>query len=172
MRTAGNLGSIFRHPASIALTVLLGAIIGGMLIGLASCSEVEPPTAGGPLPPEPSIELVEVAPMAVTALQDSLVFYLRYTDGDGDLGFAEADSGVVYLTDQRFPLTEIYHVPPMAPEGSDVAVTGVWSIILFNTIMADPAAVSEEATFSIRIRDRAGNWSNTVTSSAVAISAP
>lgn len=171
MRTAGKLGSIFRHPASIALTVLLGAVIGGMLIGLASCSEVEAPTAGGPLSPKPTIELVEVAPTAVSALQDSLVFYLRYTDGDGDLGFLEADSAVVYLTDNRFPLTEEYHVPPVAPIGDEIAVTGVWLLVLGRTIMQDPTADTEIATFSVRVRDRAGNWSNTEISEPLSISA-
>lgn len=138
---------------------------------LASCGK-EASLPNPPIPPEPVIELLEVRPDVVTAFEDSVVFELRYTDGDGDLGFAEADSAVVYLTDERFPLTEAFHVPPMAPGGEPVAVTGVWSVVLPRTILEDPAAAQESAVFSLRIRDRAGNWSNTVQSGEVTVIAP
>ena len=148
---------------------LLSALAASSVIMLAACGES--PMPNPPIPAEPSIRLLSVNPTNVVALQDSIVFQLEYTDGDGDLGFLEADSAVVYLTDNRFPLTEEYHVPPVAPVGDEIAVTGVWLVVLSRTIMQDPTADTEIATFSVRIRDRAGNWSNTEISEPLLISA-
>jgi len=125
--------------------------------------------ASPPLPPEPVIELRSAGPATLVALRDSVVFELAYTDGDGDIGFAEADSTVVYVTDERFPLTEGFHLPPLAPEGAQIAITGVLTVVLPRTILKDPEADSEQVVFSLRLRDRAGNWSNTVQSAALVV---
>jgi len=75
----------------------------------------------------------------------------------------------VYITDERFPLTEGFHLPPLAPDGAGVAITGVLTVVLPRTILQDPGAASEQVVFSIRLRDRAGNWSNTVQSESLTV---
>jgi hypothetical protein len=137
---------------------LIYVAFGLLLPSLSACKkeQIQAPSA------VPVVELRSVSPERITALQDSIVFLLAYTDGDGDLGFAEADSAVVYLTDERFPITERFHMPPLAPEGAVIPITGVLRIVLGQTILQDAASVEEPVTFSLRIRDRAGNWSNTV----------
>ncbi len=132
---------------------------------LSSCKDGANPD----IPVEPVIEIRDVYPSTVIALSDSIVFELAYTDGDGDLGFMEADSAVVYITDERFPITETFHVPPLAPEGDPIAITGVLNVVLQRTILENPAATSESVIFSLRIRDRAGHWSNTVQSKALTV---
>jgi len=117
----------------------------------------------------PKIELISVSPMTVQQLQDSIVFTIRYTDGDGDLGFESADSMSVELTDNRFPLTFYYHLQPLSPQNAAVAITGQLPIVLDNTILQNPDATSEQASFGIRLKDRAGHWSNAITSSPVTV---
>jgi len=117
----------------------------------------------------PHVTVDAALPSAVVALQDSVVLRLTYTDLDGDLGFLEADSAVVFVTDDRFPLTEMFHVPPVAPLAASVAVTGVWEVVLDRLIMADPLATSETVVFRIQIRDRAGHWSNEALSPPVTV---
>jgi hypothetical protein len=140
------------------------SILAGWLV---SCRDQANPI----LPPEPSIRLIEVRPLSVIALQDSIVFLVEYTDGDGDIGFEDADSAVVYLTDERFPLTEQFHVPPLAPDESPIAITGVLTVVLSRTILQDPTAAEESAVFSLRIRDRSGHFSNMVQSPPLIIAA-
>lgn len=139
-------------------------------VAIMSCKEETLP--GDPISPVPSIELRNVSPGTVTAFSDSLVFELYYIDGDGDLGFEEADSAVVYLTDTRFPLTEQFHVQPLSPPGTEIIISGIWQVVLPYTILEDEFASSEQAVFSIQIRDRAGNFSNTVLSEPVTVIAP
>ncbi|HZG00571.1 MAG TPA: hypothetical protein VEY71_06185 [Chitinophagales bacterium] len=117
----------------------------------------------------PKLELISVVPITVQQLSDSIVFTVRYTDGNGDLGFAHADSMSVELIDMRFPLTMRYHLQPLAPEGSDLILTGLLPIVLDNTILQNQNATQENATFQIRLKDRAGNWSNAVATPAVTV---
>ena len=117
----------------------------------------------------PVIELVSVTPTTVHALQDSIVFTIKYTDGDGDLGFAEADSMTVFLTDKRFPIVNPFHVQPLSPLGTTISITGNLEIILNNTILKDNASASESAVFEIKIRDRANNYSNVLTTPAITV---
>ena len=117
----------------------------------------------------PSIELISVTPTTVHALQDSIVFTIRYTDGDGDLGFDSADSIVVYLTDKRFPLTIPFHVQPLSPLNTEITITGELPIVLSNTILQDNSSSSESAVFEIQIRDRANHYSNKLTTTAITV---
>ncbi|MFT7588559.1 MAG: hypothetical protein ACI959_000770 [Limisphaerales bacterium] len=148
------------------------ALFGLIFILLAGACTDDPMGGGPPISDIPYIELRAVNPGNVTAFEDSIVFELYYLDGDGDLGFESADSAVVYLTDTRFPLIEEFHVQPIAPEGSNIIISGIWQVVLPFTILQDPLASSELAIFSLRIRDRAGNSSNTVISVPITVIAP
>ncbi len=117
----------------------------------------------------PEIELDEVAPLAVRQFEDSIKFTISYIDGNGDLGTTDPDEHTIELIDNRANLLFTYHLSPRAPTGAEISIQGTLDIILENTIILDPMNTSETATFSIRIRDRAGNWSNTVTSEEITI---
>lgn len=118
----------------------------------------------------PEIELDEVVPLAVQQFEDSIKFTVSYIDGNGDLGTLDPDEHTIELVDNRANLLFTYHLSPRAPAGTEITIQGTLDIILDNTIILDPMNTSETATFSIRIRDRAGNWSNTVTSEEITIS--
>jgi hypothetical protein len=144
-----------------------------MLGGILSTTSCKKETLGNdPLPPvsdTPSITLKSVVPMTVTQLQDPIEFTISYLDGNGDLGYYEADSNSVFVTDNRFPLTEGFQVQPLAPAGADISIQGELVITLDDVILEDSTNASEQATFTIQMRDRAGNWSNAVTSGVVTV---
>lgn len=117
-----------------------------------------------PVSEVPNIELWASGPGTVVALKDSIVFVIHYIDGDGDLGYNSPDSLSLYVTDNRIGLTESMFVPLLAPEDAGVAIQGELSVELHNTILIDPEAESETVTFDIVLRDRAGHFSNTITS--------
>ena len=118
----------------------------------------------------PEIELDKVAPLAVQQFKDSIKFTISYIDGNGDLGTTDPDEHTIELVDNRANLLFTYHLSPRAPAGAEISIQGTLDIILDNTIILDTMNTSETATFSIRIRDRAGNWSNTVTSEEITVS--
>ena len=117
----------------------------------------------------PLIELQSISPDTIHQLADSLVFQIKYTDGDGDLGDYDADTLSFWITDNRFPLTEKFHIPPLAPAGTTVAISGTLNAVLDHIILKDQNASSESATFTVKLKDRAGNWSNEITTAPVII---
>ncbi len=136
---------------------------------VVSCgkNKVEPITA------TPTIELIEIVPasMEVQQYNDNLIFTISYTDGDGDLGTENPDIPSIELIDTRNPndLKFEYHLSPRSPSGSEVSITGELNVILEHSIIINDLNDSEETTFKIRIKDRAGNWSNEVESEKVTI---
>lgn len=117
----------------------------------------------------PVIELVSVSPTSVHALQDAIVFTISYTDGDGDLGFTDADSMSVFITDKRFPLTINFHLQPLSPLNTTISIKGNLPIVLNNTILQNNSSTSEGAVFEIQIRDRANHYSNVITTPAITV---
>ncbi|MCS6917155.1 MAG: hypothetical protein RMK52_03595 [Chitinophagales bacterium] len=133
-----------------------------------ACKKEEPYTPQQ-LSPVPAIELISVNPASVRQLTDTLVFVISYTDGDGDLGDYHADSLSLWITDLRFPLTIRYHIPPLAPAETSIPITGELRAVLSGIILKDEQATSEQAVFTIRLKDRAGHWSNEVFSPPIVI---
>lgn len=123
-----------------------------------------------PISDIPSIELESVSATTVQEFKDSLVFSIKYIDGNGDLGSTNPDEHSIELVDNRdLSLIFTYHLSPRAPAGTDIIVKGTIDIVLNNTILLDANNNSETTTFSIRIKDEAGNWSNSVTTETIII---
>jgi len=116
----------------------------------------------------PEIEMVSVAPTQPQEYSDSIVFTIHYKDGDGDLGENDPDVKNLFLTDNRIGITHQYRIQQLAPSGSSIAIEGNLNVVLNNLIITDSSS-TQNANFSIYVVDRAGNKSNTVTSSTITI---
>lgn len=116
----------------------------------------------------PAIEFVSVTPSQVKEYQDEISFTISYIDGDGDLGENNPDVKNLFLTDSRNGVTYEYRIQQLAPDGATIAIKGNLSVILNNTGITD-GSNSQTFTYSMYIVDRAGNQSNTITSSPVVV---
>jgi hypothetical protein len=117
----------------------------------------------------PYIELRSASPTTVTEYQDSIVFELFYQDGNGDLGYVSPDSLSLFIVDTRIFTVEEYYVPLLSPEGADITIQGILNVKLDRTIMIDDTQPSEITQFKLQIKDRAGNYSNYVTSENITV---
>jgi hypothetical protein len=119
----------------------------------------------------PVIELLSLSATTIKAYTDSLTFKIKYTDGDGDLGTTDPDITSIELIDNRDPEAFVfgYHLSPRTPDGAVLTIQGELNIVLNNTILLDDNNTSETTTFSIRLQDRAGNWSNLVETGEVVV---
>ncbi len=101
---------------------------------------------------------------------DNLVFYIKYLDGDGDLGSPNADEHTLYVVDSRENITSTFHVQPLNPEPNQAnTITGIMQVHLNNVIVLNDSLASEKARFSIYIFDQNGHKSNEVTSPEITI---
>lgn len=116
----------------------------------------------------PKILLLEVTPDTVQQYQQKIDFVLQYQDGDGDLGFDDPDSTSLVIYDQRLAKPDTFFVQPLSPPGSKIAIKGILRISLPNTFLIGNGGI-EKTIYTIKIKDRAQNWSNLVSSKEIVI---
>ncbi|MEO0900378.1 MAG: hypothetical protein AAFY71_28470 [Bacteroidota bacterium] len=135
------------------------------LLFLYSCRE----STGGIISDIPEISFEEITPNQVKAGEDEITFFIKYTDGDGDLGTNDDNVRNVFLTDLRIGAVQEFRLQQLAPDGAEVPITGTFNLKLPFTIMVDSAANSEKVSFSLYVTDRAGNESNTIESEEITV---
>lgn len=130
---------------------------------LAACGKQEP------ISEVPHIEFISVIPTQAQAFEDNIIFTIFYQDGDGDLGENNPDIKNLYLKDNRNDIVYEYRVEQLAPDDANISIQGELNIELSGTGITDESN-EQAATFDIYLIDRAGNQSNTITSSSITIS--
>jgi hypothetical protein len=115
----------------------------------------------------PEITFVSISPGSVNAYSDEVVIRIAYTDGDGDLG--ENVSGVenAFITDTRSNLTYGLRIRQLGPDNEELIIKGEIDLIIPGLGISGTS--TETATFSVYIKDRAGNQSNVITTSAISV---
>jgi hypothetical protein len=124
------------------------------------------------LSPIPTLEFVSVSKdmMKQGRLnQDSIILSLKFTDGDGDLGYLDSRDRKIdlFISDDRTgKLYDTYILPSIPQLGANNGILGTMQIKLYTQCCTlqpcDPAINQPDETLplSIHIVDRAGNKSN------------
>lgn len=166
----------------------IACVVVWVLFILSTQSCVEPPR----FPNEPAIELVSVSADTIQQLQDSLYIEFTFTDGDGDLGFEDfstddcelCDSSCyshptfsLFILDSRFinivngdtiRCLKTFNVPYVPPKGATDAISGSFTVLLTNEFCIPGKAV-DTVSYSIVVKDRAGNFSNRISTDKIII---
>jgi len=135
-----------------------------VLMVLVSCEQKN--LADSPVPPVVSI--LSISPDTIQQFQDSVIVILRYEDMNGDLGNPDADVGVVEIKDSRLAEPDWFHVQPLAPLDVNIKIEGTLRIKLNSVFLLGNGTV-EPVNFTIRMKDRAGNFSAAVQSETLYI---
>lgn len=133
-----------------------------LLLSLTSCEKEEA------LDPVPSIEFKSISASEVENFNNQLVVKIAYQDEDGDLGEQDPDSYSLRIRDARLNDFDWYHIPPLTPDNEALNIEGEFEIEL-NALFLLGNGDQESTTLSFQLRDRAGNWSNTVQSPLILI---
>ena len=156
-------------------------VIVAILFTLNGC--VNPPDYAD----EPEIEFVRLNQTTIAqgnngASPDTLSVIFSFTDGDGNIGY-ENDSIDVFLTDSRDDFINRFKLPVVPDEGSGNGISGEVTIKIPNTpfniccTFPDGSSACQPNTqfpvdtfsFTIQMRDRAGNFSNQIQSDLITI---
>lgn len=140
------------------------------IVGLlfSACAKDKAPTPPGYGGFGPRLQFISVTPSSVKQFSDSLVFQISYRDSDGDLGENNPSAFNLFLLDKRVNVTYQYRIPQLAPTGSNITITGLLDLVLAHTAITD-GSTSQKAVFGIYAKDRAGNVSDTVSSTEITI---
>ena len=116
----------------------------------------------------PQITFISISPSSAVEYVSSITIAFSYDDLDGDLG--QNDPGVtnLFITDSRNNITYSYRISQLAPEGSNIHIKGNLNAVIKNTAITDNSS-SQSVTYSLYIKDRAGNASNSITTTPITI---
>ena len=116
----------------------------------------------------PVIKFISVSSTSVKEFKDSLVILLEYTDTDGDIGEDNPDNNSLQIKDRRLSAADFYFVQPLAPPGSSIKIKGQIAVQVKNVFLLGTGN-SEITKFDIKLRDRAGHWSNSINTPDITI---
>ena len=116
----------------------------------------------------PYISIKNITPTEVYEFSESVLLEIAYEDGNGDLGFHDPDILSLSVQDSRLDSADMYHIPPLTPDGEEIYIKGTFNVYL-NTTFLIGIGSSEKLRYTVKIRDREGNWSNTVTSEEITV---
>ncbi len=116
----------------------------------------------------PQIEFISISPSSAVEYVNSITISFSYDDLDGDLGENDPNINNLFITDSRNNVTYNYRISQLAPDGANIHIKGNLNAVIKNTAITDGSS-SQSVTYSLYLKDRAGNISNTITTSAITI---
>lgn len=116
----------------------------------------------------PVIELKSVSASTVVAFDNEIRVVIGFEDHNGDIGYEDPDAYAIRVKDSRLEDYDWYHVPPVTPDMMELDVSGDLTIVL-NPLFLLGNGEEEIANFTLQLKDRAGNWSNQVSTSNITI---
>jgi hypothetical protein len=131
-------------------------------IWTAGCKKDEPKPAA------PVIAFKSISATQVVPFENTLRITFTYEDHQGDLGDSDPDAYALRIKDDRLAGFDWYHVPPMTPGMQELHIRGEYAVELDPLFLLGNGG-TETTRFTLQLRDRAGNWSNQVTTPTVTI---
>ncbi|MBL7935249.1 MAG: hypothetical protein JNM51_05505 [Bacteroidia bacterium] len=116
----------------------------------------------------PTIEFVSISPGTVTEFQDPITIRFSYIDYNGDIGENDPNKTNLMLRDNRNGVEYKMRIKQLAPSGSSIIIKGNLEVQLNNTLITNNSN-SESVSYTLKIQDRAGNWSNEINTTAITV---
>jgi hypothetical protein len=116
----------------------------------------------------PSIEFKLIAPTTAQEYTDDIIITISYTDENGDLGENNPDVFNLFVKDSRNDIEYKFRIPELSPNGNDITIQGNFNITINGSGITDESS-SQQVNYSIYVKDRAGNNSDTITTSSITI---
>ena len=137
------------------------------ILTLLSCSKKEE-EEGDVVGPEPVIGFVSLSPAEVMDFKNSVTLVISYSDINGDIGYEDPDQYALWVKDSRLDSADLYHVPPLSPPGTSIPIQGQLEVVL-NSMFILGNGNEELVSLSVKLRDRAGHWSNIIYTPSITI---
>lgn len=116
----------------------------------------------------PIIEFKSISPASVQEYSDNIIITISYSDEDGDLGENNPDIHNLFVEDNRNGIVYQFRIPHLAPDNNSIAIEGDFNITINGSGITDESS-SQQVNYSIYVKDRAENKSNTITTSNITI---
>ena len=116
----------------------------------------------------PTLEFQSISPSTAQEYIDDINITISYADEDGDLGGNSPDIDNLFVEDSRNGIVYHFRIPQLAPNENEISIEGNFNIKINGTGITDESS-SQQVNYNIYVKDRAGNKSNTITTSSITI---
>jgi len=116
----------------------------------------------------PTLEFQSINPSIAQEYIDDIIITISYADEDGDLGENFPDIDNLFVEDSRNGIVYHFRIPQLAPNENEISIEGNFNIKINGTGITDESS-SQQVNYNIYVKDRAGNKSNTITTSSITI---
>ncbi len=116
----------------------------------------------------PAITFVSISPSTAVEYVNAITITFSYDDQDGDLGQNDPNVSNLFITDSRNSVTYNYRISQLAPDNANIHIKGNLNAVIKNTAITN-GTTSQSVSYSLYVKDRAGNVSNTITTSAITV---
>jgi hypothetical protein len=116
----------------------------------------------------PTLEFQSISPSTAQEYIDDINITISYADEDGDLGENFPDIDNLFVEDSRNGIVYHFRIPQLAPNENEISIEGNFNIKINGTGITDESS-SQQVNYNIYVKDRAGNKSNTITTSSITI---
>ena len=116
----------------------------------------------------PEIAFVSITPTTAKEFDDQIKIRFSYKDYNGDIGENDANKTNLVVRDNRNNVEYRYRVKQLGPDGETISLKGELEVVIENTLIIDNSN-SQSVNYSIKLQDRAGNWSNEITTTSISI---
>lgn len=115
------------------------------------------------------ISHLSTEPTQITEFQENINVRISYEHPEGFLGFYDPDYLSLEIKDSRLTNSDFYHLEPINLPNEIVSIVGE-ILIEVDAPFIFGNGNSETLSYSIRIQDQSGNWSNSINSSSITVS--
>lgn len=119
-------------------------------------------------PEAPELTFISISHTTVESSATELIAVIGYRDRQGDLGFSDPDQNSLRVRDNRLEGYDWFHIPPLAPEGEILDISGTFEVVLPPLFLLGNGEM-ESTTITFQVQDRKENWSNVVSSPEIAV---
>jgi hypothetical protein len=120
------------------------------------------------VPVAPTISIEKISTYSVEEYDNAIEVTIAYEDHQGDIGTTDPDEHSLFVTDDRFPEQDGYHIDPLTPDLQPLHIRGSLRLSLRPLFIMGTDS-SETTRLTFELRDRAGNVSNRVMSEEITI---
>ena len=109
----------------------------------------------------PNITFISIDPETLITAQEIVTIRISYIDGNGDLGENDANVKNLFVTDSRNEVRYTFRIPALAPEESNITITGELPIEIAN-VMTEENSATFDVTFDIQGQEIAAKFKGVV----------
>ncbi len=117
----------------------------------------------------PEISNLVISPNSIVEWVDSVKIRFDYKDLEGDIGEEDPNIKTLEIKDSRLEESDFYHIQPLTPTDKVYSSQGTLTVKL-NSMFRLGNAAFEKFTFTVSLRDKAGNKSNVIRSDTLQVS--